>query len=99
MAVRAHTLNQTMINKIEASLDRGEIRDCFDIEFLLRRGVELPTLSFKKAARLQQKIAGLKNKDFTVKLGCILESDDREFYATDRFSYLREKLTETAAKV
>ena len=31
-----------MKNKIEAFLDREEIRDCFDIEFLLRRGVDLP---------------------------------------------------------
>lgn len=43
--LKAHTLNQTMKNKISAFLDRGEIRDCFDIEFLLRRGVELPALT------------------------------------------------------
>lgn len=43
--LKAHTLNQTMKNKFEAFLDRGEIRDCFDIEFLLRRGVELPALN------------------------------------------------------
>ena len=35
--LKAHTLKQMMQNKIEAFLDRGEIRDCFDIEFLLRR--------------------------------------------------------------
>ena len=40
--LKAHTLDQTMKNKIEAFLDRGEIRDCFDIEFMLRRGVEIP---------------------------------------------------------
>jgi hypothetical protein len=28
-------------NKKAAFLNRGEIRDCFDIEFLLRRGVAL----------------------------------------------------------
>ena len=44
VVLKAHTLDQTMKNKIEAFLDRGEIRDCFDIEFLLRRGVELPVL-------------------------------------------------------
>jgi len=27
--LKAHTLDQTMKNKIEAFLDRGEIRDCF----------------------------------------------------------------------
>jgi hypothetical protein len=43
--LRAQTLAQTMINKVEAFLDRGEIRDCFDIEFLLRRGISLPGLT------------------------------------------------------
>jgi len=42
VALKTHTLDQTMKNKIAAFLDRGEIRDCFDIEFLLRRGIELP---------------------------------------------------------
>ncbi|MFC1840951.1 nucleotidyl transferase AbiEii/AbiGii toxin family protein, partial [Thermodesulfobacteriota bacterium] len=40
--LKAHTLEQTMENKIRAFLDRGEIRDCFDMEFLLRKGVQLP---------------------------------------------------------
>jgi predicted nucleotidyltransferase component of viral defense system len=44
----AHTLEQTMKNKIDALLDRGEIRDCFDIEFILRRGTALPELSAKQ---------------------------------------------------
>ena len=43
--LRAHTLDQTMKNKIDALLDRAEIRDCFDIEFMLRRGTKLPDLS------------------------------------------------------
>jgi len=33
--LRAHTLEQTMRNKVEAFLDRQEIRDCFDIEYLV----------------------------------------------------------------
>ena len=98
VALKAHTLNQTMINKIEAFLDRGEIRDCFDIEFLLRRGTQLPSVGGKKATKLQKKIARLTEKDFTVKLGSILESNDRQFYVADRFSFLKEKLTEAAAK-
>ena len=31
--------------------------------------------------------------DFKVKLGSIVEDDTREYYATNRFSYLEEKLT------
>jgi len=92
VVVRAHTLDQTMKNKIEAFLDRGEIRDCFDIEFLLRRGIELPPLADKQSLALQKKLAGFKERDFKVKLGSILEGDIREYYAVNRFRYLQEKL-------
>jgi hypothetical protein len=64
VALKAHTLDQTMKNKIEAFFDRGEIRNCFDIEFLLRRGVELPDFLIKQAAEFQQKLARFRNKDF-----------------------------------
>ena len=33
VALKAHTLEQTMKNKIAALMERGEIRDGFDIEF------------------------------------------------------------------
>ena len=92
VVVRAHTLEQTMKNKIEAFLDRGEIRDCFDIEFMLRRGIDLPTLTDKQALALKKKLSRFKERDFKVKLGSILESDIREYYSTYRFGYLEEKL-------
>jgi len=44
VVLKAHTLDQTMKYKIDAFFGRGEIRDCFDIEFLLRRGVNFPVL-------------------------------------------------------
>jgi predicted nucleotidyltransferase component of viral defense system len=96
--LRAHTLEQTMKNKIAAFLDRGEIRDCFDIEFLLRRGINLPTLDVKQSESFQKKLAGLKDKDFKVKLGSILESEVRNYYSVNRFSYLQEKLRAGIAK-
>jgi hypothetical protein len=48
LALKAHTLNQTMINKVKAFLDRGEIRDCFDIKFLLRKGNRVASRYRKK---------------------------------------------------
>lgn len=95
VALRAHTLNQTMENKINAFLDRGEIRDCFDIEFLLRRGMAPPAGIGKKVDRLLKKIESFKDKDYKVKLGSILEAEFREYYVTSRFSYLKEKLSST----
>lgn len=90
--LKAHTLNQTMKNKFEAFLDRGEIRDCFDIEFLLRRGVELPDLTSRQFNEFQKKLVRFKERDFKVKLGSILENEIRNYYVEQRFSYLQEKL-------
>lgn len=90
--LKAHTLDQTMKNKIEAFFERGEIRDCFDIEFLLRRGIELPDLTGKKSIEFREKLANFKDIDFKVKLGSILENDMRNYYIVNRFSYLESKL-------
>lgn len=91
--VTAHSPEQTMKNKIQALLDRGEIRDCYDIEFLVRRGVSIPVGSARELAALRKKIAGFKDVDFKVKLGSILEQDYRNYYIENKFSFLEEKLT------
>jgi hypothetical protein len=95
--LKAHTLDQTIKNKIKAFLDRGEIRDCFDIEFLLRRGIELPVKTDRELIEFQKKLASLKERDFRVKLGSILESDIRDYYVRHRFSYLQEKIASMAS--
>ena len=41
---------------------------------------------------LHKKIAGLKEKDFKVKLGSILEDEIREYYVTNGFRFLQDKL-------
>jgi hypothetical protein len=98
VVLKAHTLDQTMKNKIKAFLDRGEIRDCFDIEFLLRRGVELPVFTDKQTIEFRKRLAGFKDIDFKVKLGSILENDIRNYYIVNRFSYLEEKLSSFLTK-
>lgn len=90
--LKAHTLDQMMKNKINAFLDRGEIRDCFDIEFLVRRGIEFPSRFVRQRPQFLRKLSGFKDRDFKVKLGSILESDMREYYFKNRFGYLEEKL-------
>ena len=92
VVLKAHTLEQTMKNKIAAFLERGEIRDSFDIEFLLRRGIELPDFTNKQLKQFQKKLKSFKESDFRAKLGSILENDIREYYFTNRFGYLEEKL-------
>ena len=98
VVLKAHTLEQTMKNKIEAFLDRAEIRDCFDIEFLLRRGVALHFKDHGPFMAFQKKLDQLPERDVKVKLGSILESDLREYYVRNKFSYLKEKLASMALK-
>jgi len=90
--LQTHTMEQTIKNKVEAFLDRGEIRDCFDLEFLLRRGIVLPPLDVRQMKVFEKKLAGFKERDYKVKLGSILESGDRDYYIKNKFSYLREAL-------
>jgi hypothetical protein len=98
VVLKAHTLEQTMENKIGAFINRGEIRDCFDIEFLLRRGVALHFKDYGAFMAFQKKLDHLTERDFKVKLGSILESDLREYYVRNKFSYLKEKLASIALK-
>lgn len=94
--LRAHTLAQTLENKIEALLDRGEIRDAFDIEFILRRGTPFPVLPREKVDALRKQAAGFKKRDFKVTLGAVVERDARVYYIENGFRYLLEKLEERA---
>jgi predicted nucleotidyltransferase component of viral defense system len=93
VVLKAHTLEQTMKNKISALLERAEIRDGFDIEFLLRQGISLPDLSNTDKTRMIARLDSFKENDFKVKLGSILESDIRAYYIENQFDYLRQKLT------
>jgi len=97
--LRTHTIEQTMKNKCAAFFDRREIRDCFDIEFLLRRGIPLPELGHDAFIEFKEKLLRFKEKDFKVKLGSILESNIRKYYIENGFSYLQEKIEEKINKV
>ncbi len=92
--VKAHTLEQTMQNKIEALSSRNAIRDAFDIEFLLRKGVPLGQLSTDKIENLKKRIGEFKPNDFKVTLGSLLLPEWRNYYAQNGFKLLLEKLQE-----
>lgn len=89
--LRGFTLAQMAKNKVEAFLDRGEIRDAFDLEFIMRRGVN-PVLDADTVRALQRHLKTLKKHDFDVKLGSLLEPDMRNYYRAQKFSFLSEKL-------
>ena len=90
--VRGFTLEQMFKNKVSALLDRGEIRDGFDLEFLTRSGVTL-NLSEEEKEGIIKRLRGFKKRDFSVKLGSLLLPELREYYNQKRFAYLEEKLS------
>jgi hypothetical protein len=92
--VKSLTLDQMMNNKIEALLSRKLIRDAFDIEFLLMRGIDLP-VDKDKLSKALQIINNFKEQEYKVTLGSILEEKDRKFYLENRFKLLKEELTKT----
>jgi predicted nucleotidyltransferase component of viral defense system len=92
VSVKAMTLEQMMRNKIEAFLGRGEIRDCFDIEFILRKGVPIKA-SRKELEEMRDGIGQFKARDYSVILGSLLEKETREFYKKNRFEYLDRAIT------
>ncbi|BCB96854.1 hypothetical protein JZK55_17760 [Dissulfurispira thermophila] len=91
--VRSLSLEEVMMSKIEAFLGRKEIRDVFDMEFLVKRGIEIKA-SKDEIKRLIDNILSLKKKDYSVKLGSILEAEDRRYYSSENFKILVMKLQE-----
>ncbi len=85
------TLENMMDSKIQALLSRREIRDAFDIEFLIKRNVSFPD-DRAKVEKVIKVIKKFKKNDFNVKLGSLLPDEDREYYRQSRFSYLENHL-------
>jgi len=85
--VKSFTLGQMMKNKIGALLDRKEIRDIFDIEFLTRKGVNI-SANYVELKKIKEIIKGFEKRDYYVTLGSLLADDIREYYKKDNFTYL-----------
>jgi predicted nucleotidyltransferase component of viral defense system len=85
--VRVISLEAMMREKIQALLKRREIRDCFDIEFLLKRGVEMSAKP-EVFPEMLTIIEGFRKQDYTVKLGSLLDVEDRRFYRANNFKFL-----------
>jgi predicted nucleotidyltransferase component of viral defense system len=90
--VRGFTLKQMYKNKVDALIDRGEIRDAFDLEFLARKGVT-PELNEEEKGKVLNTLKGFKKRDFDVTLGSVLLPELRDYYRKNRFRYLEERLS------
>ena len=81
------SLENMMIEKINAFIYRGEIRDAYDIEFLIKRGVKL-NADKNTAEKIKNKILNLKINDYKVKLASLLSADKRSYYNKSNFRIL-----------
>jgi predicted nucleotidyltransferase component of viral defense system len=89
--LRVHTLQEAMDNKTKAALNRKDIRDFFDIEFLLHQGAMLDVRG-RKLAKLRAIAEGFKENDYKVTLGAVLDAETRKYYLKNKFSYLLNKI-------
>jgi len=90
--VRIIPLEDMMTSKIDAFLQRKEIRDAYDLEFLAKRGVKA-AISHEKAARVLTTVDALTSQDYNVKLSSLIEADQRAYYRQNNFRILKDYLS------
>lgn len=91
------SLNDMAVAKIDAFINRKEIRDVFDMEFLIKRGIELDAPK-NKLQKILKGIDALKKRDYSVKLGSLLEAKERQYYSRENFKILKQALREFLAR-
>ncbi|HAR49538.1 hypothetical protein ER57_12490 [Smithella sp. SCADC] len=84
-------LEDMMTSKIEAFLDRREIRDAYDMEFLVKRGIVL-NADHEALTQMLAELGKLGKKDFSVKLGSLLDVSERKYYVENGFRILEANL-------
>ncbi|HDY75103.1 MAG TPA: hypothetical protein ENH49_01125 [Candidatus Marinimicrobia bacterium] len=91
------SLPKMMELKINALLDRKEIRDAFDLEFMIRRGIQFD-YPIETIHELRKVIAAFKQNDYKVKLGSIISTEDRRYYNENKFKFLIQHLNYIESK-
>ncbi len=74
-----------------------EIRDAFDIEFILKKGIEI-TQDEKELVKVKKIIHQFGKKEYNVTLGSILEPQLRDYYKNNNFEYLISKISERLSR-
>jgi predicted nucleotidyltransferase component of viral defense system len=86
--VRTIPLAEMMTSKVAALLERKEIRDAYDLEFLVKKGIKVD-LSREKKDQILAAIDALTRQDYNVKLSSLLEADQRPYYRQNNFVILK----------
>jgi len=94
--LRVASPDEMMKAKLNAFLDRGEIRDVFDMEFLLKKGV-IPDAPPAKLKEALGRIKALAKNDYSVKLGSLLPADQRKYYCVSNFRILCSAINDRIA--
>lgn len=85
------TLNQMWQNKVAALIDRSEIRDAYDLEFLIKK-IALPSVTPAQKVEIIKILNSFTSHDYKVKLGSLLNAPERKYYSTHGFKVLRNSL-------
>lgn len=85
------SLKDMMAAKTEALLGRKEIRDAFDMEFLVKKGIVIEAVP-ETRERMRAVIASFTKKDYTSKLGSLIEEEERKYYSSENFKILLNAL-------
>jgi len=89
--LRTVSLADMMLAKITAFLSRKEIRDVFDMEFLLKKGIAIDA-SRETLEQIISEIGSLTKKDYTAKLGSLLEEGERRYYTNENFKIIKSTI-------
>jgi len=89
--VNAVTLDEMVRMKSAALVGRQEIRDAYDLEFLVKKGIPIPgdALLYQKILAVIQSFG---HQDYSSKLGSIIEREKRRYYLENRFRLLTDTL-------
>jgi len=90
------SLAKMMEAKVEAFLNRKEIRDVFDIEFLVKKGVILES-NQNDLKILLNGINSFTKRDYTIKLNSLLEKGQRDYYREENFKILKSIIQQKLA--
>ena len=83
------TLAQMARNKLEAMLDRKEIRDAYDLEFLYKKGAfKVKDLTVNESKKVLRVLKSFTPRQYKVTLGHLLEKEEREYYVANGFKIL-----------
>lgn len=91
--LNAIPLGDMMASKIAALADRKEIRDAFDIEFLLKKGIRLQA-SAEQLKKAKQTVLSFGKHDYATKLGPLLNAGQRRYYSSENFKLLLMSMDE-----